>query len=177
MGSCRGAQSHGNQRLSHHRGATPPRIEAVIGTSPWYRWFVYAHTHAPSPGAPSRGILHGAEGAPLKVVTLILALVLGGLGLVFVIGHQGMMMRLVVGSILIIAALVLAVLPRLRAKVVRREIVQKIDLSGDVSPQKLVCSTCSGQLNKKNLSVEAGAIFVACPYCNAHYQLEEAPKW
>lgn len=113
----------------------------------------------------------------MKIVTLILALVLGGLGLVFVIGHQGMTMRLVVGIILIIAALVLAVLPRLRPKVIRREIVQKIELSGDVSQQKLVCTNCSGQLDKKHLSVEAGAIFVACPYCNAQYQLEEAPKW
>lgn len=113
----------------------------------------------------------------MKLIVWLLACVVGILGIVFLVGHQGMILRLVVGSILLLAALALAAMLLLRPKVIKNEIVQRIDLSGDVTPQALVCANCSGQLDKGGLSVKAGAIFVTCPYCHAHYQLEEAPKW
>jgi Na+/melibiose symporter-like transporter len=51
-----------------------------------------------------------------------------------------------------------------------QEIVQKIDLSGDIQVEKLTC-------HQNSVSVKAGAVFVACPYCGASYQIVEEPKW
>ncbi|GAG08140.1 unnamed protein product, partial [marine sediment metagenome] len=34
-----------------------------------------------------------------------------------------------------------------------------------------------GTLDSKSVSVQAGAVFVNCPYCESSYQIEEAPKW
>ncbi|RMG17997.1 MAG: hypothetical protein D6729_07770 [Deltaproteobacteria bacterium] len=111
----------------------------------------------------------------MKVVAYLLAAVLGLLAFVFVVGSQGQVLRIVVGVVLLAAAIALLALPRLRPQIVQR--TQRIELSGDVSLEALTCAKCGGNLSKKNLTVQAGAVFVDCPYCGAHYQLEEAPKW
>jgi DNA-directed RNA polymerase subunit RPC12/RpoP len=58
-----------------------------------------------------------------------------------------------------------------------QEIVQKIDLSGDVELETLKCQKCGGELQKDSISVKEGAIFISCPYCGSAYQMVEEPKW
>ncbi len=111
----------------------------------------------------------------MEIATYLIAAVLAFFGLMFVVGAQGQVMRLIVGVVLMAAAGLLIYLTRVRP--VKKEIVQKIDLSGDVSLEQLKCRSCGGALSKDNLVVKAGAIFVECPYCGAAYQIEEAPKW
>jgi hypothetical protein len=57
------------------------------------------------------------------------------------------------------------------------EIVQRIELSGDVSLESFQCRNCGGKLSADNVKMVAGAPVVSCPYCGTSYQLEEAPKW
>jgi hypothetical protein len=52
-----------------------------------------------------------------------------------------------------------------------------VDLSGDITPEKLTCKACGAALAKESVEVRAGGIFVSCPYCHTAYQLEEEPKW
>jgi len=113
----------------------------------------------------------------MKLVAYSLALAVGGLGLVFVAGNQGLPSRIVVGAILIAGALALVFAIRLRPRVKSTTVVQKIELSGDVSLQALTCKNCRAQLAGDAMVVRAGAAFVDCRYCGASYQLEEAPKW
>ncbi len=56
-------------------------------------------------------------------------------------------------------------------------IVQKIDLTGDLSLAELKCRACGATLAKDNIVVKAGAVVVSCPYCGSSYEIEEAPKW
>jgi DNA-directed RNA polymerase subunit RPC12/RpoP len=58
-----------------------------------------------------------------------------------------------------------------------QEIVQKIDLSGDVELETLKCQKCGGELQKDSISIKEGAIFISCPYCGSTYQMVEEPKW
>jgi DNA-directed RNA polymerase subunit RPC12/RpoP len=58
-----------------------------------------------------------------------------------------------------------------------QEIVQKIDLSGDIEMEKLKCRECGAELEKESITVEAGAIMIDCPYCGSTYQVVEEPKW
>lgn len=103
---------------------------------------------------------------------------LGLLGVVFVAGNQGVALRIVVGVVLLAAAVALVVAVRLRPKVEQRNVVQRIDLfSGDVRPEELTCDPCGASLGKDALEVRVGAVFVSCRYCGATYRLEEAPKW
>ena len=111
----------------------------------------------------------------MKWLAYVLAGLLGALGLVFVAGNQGVVLRLVVGVILMAAAVVLVVVVRLRPEV--RQVVQKVELGGDTRLEALSCRSCGAKLDRKSVTVQAGAVFVACPYCDAAYQLEEAPKW
>jgi hypothetical protein len=111
----------------------------------------------------------------MNIVIPILSVSLGLLGALFVIGSQGQIGRIVIGAILIGAAIVLYLTTRLRPK--ETTVVQKIDLTGDISAQEMKCKNCGGTLTNKSVTVKAGAIFVSCEYCGTSYQLEEAPKW
>ncbi|MGC9400196.1 MAG: hypothetical protein ACP5HM_13820 [Anaerolineae bacterium] len=113
----------------------------------------------------------------MEIVTYIIAAVVAFFGLMFVVGAQGQVVRLVVGVVLMAAAGVMVYLTRVRPKHEETTIVQKIDLSGDVNLEEMSCRNCGGTLDKEDLTVRAGAIFVECPYCGASYQIEEAPKW
>ena len=113
----------------------------------------------------------------MKLVAYPLAALLGLLGLVFVVGSQGRVMTMVVGVLLIATAAALVWLAMQRPKQTTHTVVQKIDLSGDVHLQDITCRSCGGSLDKDSISVNAGAVFVKCPYCGAAYQIEEEPKW
>ena len=58
-----------------------------------------------------------------------------------------------------------------------QEIIQRVELSGDVSLERMTCRNCGGALSSENIKVVAGAAVVHCPYCGTSYHLEEAPKW
>jgi hypothetical protein len=107
----------------------------------------------------------------------LLAVVVGLLGLVFLAGNQGEVLRIVVGGVLIAAAIAMVVAARMRPKVIQRNVVQKIDIGGDVRLEDLKCRKCGATLSKEAVTVQDGAVMVACPYCQAAYQMEEEPKW
>jgi hypothetical protein len=59
----------------------------------------------------------------------------------------------------------------------KMEVIQKIDLSGDVATEKLTCNNCGASLDKNSVKVKAGAVFINCPYCGSSYQITEEPTW
>jgi Zn finger protein HypA/HybF involved in hydrogenase expression len=113
----------------------------------------------------------------MKVVAYLMAALVGGLGLLFVIGSQGMAARLVVGGVLVAAALVLVAVVNLRPVIQKRTFEQRLHLSGEVSLADLKCKQCAGALSNDAVSVRAGAVFISCPYCQASYQLHEEATW
>jgi len=113
----------------------------------------------------------------MKIVFYIIAAILGLLGIVFIAGWQGSIMRMVIGIILFIAAGGMIYLSRVQPQIQRTEITQKVDLSGNVALEKMKCRSCGGELSEKSISVKAGAIFIECEYCGSTYQLEEEVKW
>jgi hypothetical protein len=113
----------------------------------------------------------------MKLITYILAAVIGFFGIMFIAGAQGQPLRVVVGVVLLAAAGALVYLTRVRPQPQQTTLVQKIDLSGDVNLQEMKCKVCGATLSEKSVEVKAGAVFVNCEYCGASYQLEEEPKW
>jgi Zn finger protein HypA/HybF involved in hydrogenase expression len=86
----------------------------------------------------------------------------------------------VVGLVIVALAVGVFVFLRMRrakAEAQKTEIVQKIDLSGDIELEKMKCQNCGAELSKDSITVKEGAIFIACPYCGAAYQMVEEPKW
>jgi Zn finger protein HypA/HybF involved in hydrogenase expression len=108
-------------------------------------------------------------------VITALSVILGMLGLLFVIGSQGQVGRLLIGALLLAAAIALMAALRLRPRTTT--FVQKIDLTGDVSAQELKCKSCGGTLTNESVAVRGGAIFISCEFCGTEYQLEEEAKW
>lgn len=113
----------------------------------------------------------------MKIVAYLIAAIIGLLGLIFLAGSQGQVLRLIVGGVLLIAAVAIAYLVRVQPKPSQTTTVQKIDLSGDVDIQEIRCRSCNAALSKDEIEVKAGAIFVTCDHCGATYQFEEEPKW
>ena len=113
----------------------------------------------------------------MKLVTYLIAALLGFFGVMFVVGAQGQWITVVVGVILMVGAGGLIYLTQVRPQKTETTMIQKIDLSGDVNLEQMKCRNCGGTLDRDALEVKAGAIFVNCPYCGTTYQIEEAPKW
>lgn len=127
----------------------------------------------------------------LIVIGLIVSCLLIGFGVLFFIAstdrQAGNPEWLPVGIGMIVVGLVIAALGvgvfvflrmrRAEETQAARQIVQKIDLSGEVKAEELKCRNCGGELSTDNISVQAGAVFVSCPYCSTSYQIVEEPKW
>lgn len=115
----------------------------------------------------------------MRILGYILAALLVLLGILFVVAGaaSGLWPRHVVGGVLIASGLVLVAILRARTPQRKVEVTQKIDIGGDASLERLRCTSCGGALDRKAVSLEAGAVFVSCPYCSASYQIEEAPRW
>lgn len=119
---------------------------------------------------------HSVEGV-VDVLRGLLTAVLALLGLLFLVaaGQGNAVVRVIIGLICWAAAAAIFALARLRPQHVTYR--QQLDLSGDVQLEQLNCRQCGAALSREAVRVEAGAVFVHCDYCGAHYQLEEAPKW
>jgi len=107
----------------------------------------------------------------MNAFSVLLALI----GCLFIIGYQQQTGRLIIGLVLLGAAIAVFATNRLRPK--ETTVVQKIDLTGDIATRELKCKNCGSTLTSKSISVKAGAIFINCEFCGSQYQLEEAPKW
>lgn len=108
----------------------------------------------------------------VRIILIVLGLVILFFGLIFLIGGRPVTGVLMLGISIFMIVYGLRK-PKTRDVVIRRE----LELSGDVDLESMKCNQCGGSLSSENLSVRAGAVFVACPYCSSEYQIEEAPKW
>jgi hypothetical protein len=115
----------------------------------------------------------------VKIVVYLLAAGLALLGFLFVIaaGQGNAIVRVSIGVVCLGAAAALVALVRLKPTHQTHVHHTKLDISGDVSLQEILCKQCGATLSEKSISIKAGAVFVKCEFCAAEYQLEEAPKW
>lgn len=125
-------------------------------------------------------------GLPLIVLALILVL----FGILFIIAATGSAAtdpgsRLGIGACLIVVALVFLGVAgatmyggyRSAQAEKKTEIIQRVELAGDMSTEQLKCKACGATLGKDSIEVKAGAAVISCPYCGTTYHLEEEPKW
>jgi hypothetical protein len=112
-----------------------------------------------------------------RIIAYIAAAILIFFGILFVWGAfspQGSSGWILVGVVSIGLGLVLIWLAGRRRAGAEgpQEIVQRVELSGDVSLEKMTCRNCGGALSSDNVKVVAGAAVVHCLLRHS-YQLEE----
>jgi DNA-directed RNA polymerase subunit RPC12/RpoP len=118
-----------------------------------------------------------------KVIGYIVSAILIFFGVLFVwaaFSPDGEVGWILVGVISVAVGLGLIALIKFREPKPARppqEIVQKLDLSGQIELEKLKCQECGAELEKDSITVKEGAIMISCPYCGSTYQLVEEPKW
>jgi DNA-directed RNA polymerase subunit RPC12/RpoP len=118
-----------------------------------------------------------------KIIGYIVAAILIFFGVLFIwaaFSPEGEVGWIFVGVISVAIGLAIIALVKFREPKpaqAPQEIIQKIDLSGDVELETLKCQKCGGELQKDSISIKEGAIFISCPYCGSAYQMVEEPKW
>ncbi|MEE8391802.1 MAG: hypothetical protein V3S14_13540 [Anaerolineae bacterium] len=118
-----------------------------------------------------------------KIITYIVAAILIFFGVLFIwatFSPEGEIGWLFIGIVSVGVGLGIIALIKFREPKPAQppqEIIQKIDLSGDIELETLKCQKCGGELQKDSISVKEGAIFITCPYCGSAYQMVEEPKW
>jgi len=118
-----------------------------------------------------------------KIIGYIIAAMLVFFGILFIwaaFSPDGEVGWIIVGVISVGIGLGIIALIKLREPKPAQppqEIIQKIDLSGDMELETLKCQKCGGELQKDSISIREGAIFISCPYCGSAYQMVEEPKW
>jgi Zn finger protein HypA/HybF involved in hydrogenase expression len=105
-----------------------------------------------------------------KVLALMFSFVVFVIGLAFLITG-----RAAIGLLLFAVSLLLVFMAFRKKETVI--VQQRIDIGGEVNSRILKCRNCGAELNKEDMEVKLGAVFIACPYCHSQYQLEEEPKW
>jgi len=105
-----------------------------------------------------------------KVLALIFSFIVFVIGLAFLITG-----RYTLGLLLFFVALGILFLAYRKKELVVVE--QKIDIGGEVNARILKCRNCGAELDKDDVTVKLGAVFISCPYCHSQYQIEEEPKW
>jgi DNA-directed RNA polymerase subunit RPC12/RpoP len=118
-----------------------------------------------------------------KIIGYIVAAILIFFGVLFIwaaFSPEGESGWILVGVISVVIGLgIIALIKSREPKPAQapQEIVQKIDLSGDIELETLKCQKCGGELQKDSISIKEGAVFIDCPYCGSSYQMVEEPKW
>ncbi len=113
----------------------------------------------------------------MKTTGYLVGGVLGLVGLVFLIGsgEGNTVVRIIIGVALMGAGAFFIHLAR--SKGPEMHITHEIDLTGDVSVEKMKCENCGAQLDSDSIKMQEGAIYVKCPFCGSAYHMEEKPKW
>lgn len=115
-----------------------------------------------------------------KIIGYIVAAILIFFGVLFIWGAfspEGETGWICIGGISVGIGLGIIALVKLREPKPAQQIVQKIDLSGDIQLETLKCQKCGGELQKDSITIKEGAVFISCPYCGSYYQMVEEPKW
>jgi Na+/melibiose symporter-like transporter len=116
----------------------------------------------------------------VRIIAYIAAAILIFFGVMFIyatFSPSGQIAWLIIGLISVLIGFGLIWLAGRQAKREKAELIQRIELSGDVDLEMLTCRNCGGTLSSDNIKMIAGAPVVSCPYCNTSYQLTEEPKW
>ena len=115
-----------------------------------------------------------------KTIGYIVSAILIFFGVLFIwaaFSPEGEAGWIIVGIISAGIGLGIITVVRLREPKPVQEIIQKIDLSGDINMEKLKCQECGAEVEQESVTVKAGAVFVSCPYCGSDYQIVEEPTW
>lgn len=83
----------------------------------------------------------------------------------------------IIAAVLIGIGVVIIIAIKMREPKPKQEIVQKIDVSGEIAMERLKCKNCGALLDKDSIKLAEGAIVISCPYCGTTYQMVEEPKW
>ncbi len=105
-----------------------------------------------------------------KILAAVFSAVAFVIGLAFLITG-----RAAIGLVLFAVALAILFLGLRKKETV--VVQQRLEIGGDVRAELLKCRNCGAVLNKEDMEVRLGAVFISCPYCHGQYQLEEEPKW
>ena len=111
-----------------------------------------------------------------SIVGYLVAVALIGTGLLFAIAAsvQSAETRLPIALILIIAGAGTIYYVQRKPP---SEIVQRVEVSGELRAKQITCPFCSASLDPGLMRIVDGVPTIKCTYCGNSFQVTEEPKW
>ena len=110
----------------------------------------------------------------LKTVAgAIVIAVLFFFGVVFALASVYYPIRLAVAALLFIAGFGIAYYITKQPT----QIVQKLEVPGQMKAISLKCPNCSASLDVSNIKIKSGVPYATCTYCGHTFEITEEPKW
>lgn len=94
-------------------------------------------------------------------------------GIMFALSSAYQLSRLAVSALLFIVAFAIAYFITRRPM----QIVQKLEIPGQMKAVSLRCPNCSASVDVSNIKIKSGVPYATCTYCGHTFEITEEPKW
>jgi len=105
-------------------------------------------------------------------ILYLVALVLGGLGVLYLMAAYYEPIRLMVGSVFMIVALLIVFFARERKP---PRITQEVQVLGSLQVKEVKCPNCGAILDANRMQIRDGVPMITCQYCGKTFGVTEKP--
>ena len=109
-----------------------------------------------------------------EIIGYIISAILLFFGVIFAWASSYDPLRLVTSAFLFIVGFALLYYIR---KQKPTQIIQKLEIPGQIKAQPITCPNCSASLDIKQTKIIDGVPSITCTYCGHTFEITEEPKW
>jgi len=109
-----------------------------------------------------------------EIISYMIIAILLFFAIIFALASAYEPLRLITSAFLFIAAFALLVYIRTQKPT---QIIQKLDIPGQIKAQPITCPNCSASLDINQAKIIDGVPSITCTYCGHTFEITEEPKW
>jgi len=110
----------------------------------------------------------------LRWMLYVAAVILIGVGILYFMASYYAPIRLIIGGVFVITALLIIFFNRERKP---EEIVREPQILGELKVKELRCPNCGAVLDADAIHVHEGVSIAKCKYCGKSFSVTEEPTW
>jgi hypothetical protein len=110
----------------------------------------------------------------LRWILYIVAVILIGFGILYFMASYYEPMRLVIGGVFVITALLIIFFNR---ETKTKEIIREPQILGELKVKEIRCPNCGAVLDADAIHMHEGVPIAKCKYCGKSFGVTEEPTW
>ena len=120
-------------------------------------------------------------GYVISIILLLLSIILLFFAIIFAMASSQVPQRLNTSALLFIAGFALLLFSGFGIYYMRKQkptqIIQKLDIPGQIKIQPVRCPNCGASLDINQTKIIDGVPSITCTYCGHSFEVTEEPKW